>query len=300
MTADPAAYRRQDEEFYVRFMRRLPQGPQAGRLRGAPSRVGPGLRPRDRRFRRRPRRPSVRQARPRDSRGACRENSTASLARRFRPRAGSSPSPKPSRPPRPRRRRRAQTAGLGEPGVKAYIAAAPKWADYGPKMWEIADGLAPRPRSLRRPALDRPPPLPFFDSARSGAATLGRAVDALIRDHLDDIGDHLDARDSRRRLQPLAPDAGAACRPDLSGTLHERGRTRDIRGRMGLMLARHRKAEADLAESFEARGADPARRFEFAIFAPSLPRKPSAGGPPPDRRGGRRPSWRRSRPTTAT
>ena len=48
----------------------------------------------------------------------------------------------------------AQAAGPGEAGVKAYMAVAPKWADFGPKMWKLAED-DPQPGRLRRLALDR-------------------------------------------------------------------------------------------------------------------------------------------------
>ena len=97
---------------------------------------------------------------------------------------------------------------------------------------------------------------------------MGRAVDALIGDHLDFIGDHLQDRkisEAFNHWYPIpGPHGDRICR-----ALFERGKTREIRGRMGLMLARFRKAEADLIGSFDVRGADPARRFEIALFAPA-------------------------------
>ena len=154
------------------------------------------------------------------------------------------------------------------PGVKAYIATAPKWADFGPKMWAIAEAAPRSPDGFDALLWITRHHMPFFDSGEERAATLGRAVELLIRDHLDYIGDNLDDRkvaEGFNHWNPIpAPHIDRVFR-----ALYERDRTRDIRGRMGFMLARHRKGEADLVESFEVRGSDPAQRFEIAIFAPS-------------------------------
>jgi RNA polymerase sigma factor (sigma-70 family) len=161
-----------------------------------------------------------------------------------------------------------QPAGPGVPGVKAYIAAAPKWADYGPKMWAIAQATPGSPEAFDALLWIIHHHMPFFDSAEEWSATIGRAVDALIRDHLDFIGDHLDTREVAEAFNHWQP-VPAPHIDRIFRTLYERGRTRDIRGKMGFALARHRKTEADLTEGFELRGADPARHFEFAIFTPS-------------------------------
>ena len=159
------------------------------------------------------------------------------------------------------------TAGQGVPGVRAYIEAAPKWADFGPKMWAIAEAAPQSPDGFDA-LLWIVRPMPFFDSYEERSAMLARAVDALIADHLEDIGDHLSDRkiiEAFNGWYPMpGPHGDRICR-----ALFERGKTREIRARMGLMLARYRKAEADLIGSFDVRGADPAKRFEIALFAPS-------------------------------
>ncbi len=160
------------------------------------------------------------------------------------------------------------TAGPGEPGVKAYTAAAPKWADYGPKMWAIAESAPRSPEAFDALLWIVRHHMPFFDSAEERSATIGRAVNDLIGDHLEYIGDHLDARDVAEGFNHWHP-IPAPHIDRIFRALYKRGRTRDIRGRMGFMLAQHRKEEADLVESFEVRGADPAKRPEIAIFSPS-------------------------------
>src|SRR5262249_34112895 len=55
----------------------------------------------------------------------------------------------------------------------------------------------------------------------------------------------------------------------LYRALYERSPSREARGWMGLNLARFLKVEADLAESFTARGTDPDRRPDLAFLAPS-------------------------------
>ena len=171
-------------------------------------------------------------------------------------------------------------AGQGEAGVKAYIAAAPKWADYGPRMWAIAEAAPRSPDGFAALLWITGHTVPFFDSGEERAATLGQAVDALIADHLDDLGDHLDDREVAAGMNHGSP-IPAPHVDRLFRALFERGKTRAIRGRMGLVLARFSKAEADLAESFEVRGADPAARPEVAIFPESYLAHIRQAGPHP-------------------
>ncbi len=158
-------------------------------------------------------------------------------------------------------------AGHAMPGVKAYMAVAPKWSDFGPKMWAIAEAEPRSPDGLDA-LLWIIRPMPFFDSSEERSVTLARAVDALIADHLDYIGDHLSDRKVVEAFNAWHPMPGPHA-DRIARALLERGKTREIRGRMGLMLARYRKAEADLIASFDSRGADPDKRPEIALFAPS-------------------------------
>ncbi len=161
-----------------------------------------------------------------------------------------------------------EKAGRGEAGFQAYIAASPKWADFGPKMWELAEGAPRSPTALDALLWIFRYHMPFFDAAEERAAMVGRAVDVMIRDHLDFIGDNLAARNVSDAFNNGSP-MRAPHIDRLYRALYERGRTREIRGRMGLALARHLKGEADLAESLDVRGADPARRPEIVMWDPA-------------------------------
>jgi len=168
----------------------------------------------------------------------------------------------------------AEAAGRGEAGVKAYIAASPKWADYGPKMWKLAEGAPRSPAAHDALLWILRHHMPMFDAreergAMVGRAMVGRAVDALIRDHLDFIGDNLAARNVSEAFNNGSP-MPAPHVDRLYRALYERGRTREIRGRMGLALARHLKGLADLAESLDVRGDDAERRPEILMWDPAF------------------------------
>jgi thiol-disulfide isomerase/thioredoxin len=155
--------------------------------------------------------------------------------------------------------------GPNEAGVKAYLAKAPKWADFGPKMWQLA---ANDPRSAA--AFDAllwiaGNSLHFFDAADERAGTLGKAIDVLIRDHLGDLAANLAARNVATAFNHGYPVPGPHINR-LYRALYERAPDRETRGRMGLALARQLKAEADLADSFASRGTDPNRRPEMAMW----------------------------------
>jgi RNA polymerase sigma factor (sigma-70 family) len=161
----------------------------------------------------------------------------------------------------------ADKLGPNEAGMRAYIAAAPRWGDFGPKMWKLAEDDPRHPDALEALLWIIGHPV-FFDAPEERAATVGKAVDALIRDHLDAIAADLAARNvaeafGRGGVMP-APHVDRLYR-----ALYERAPSREARGRMGLHLARFLKAEAEMAESLTARGADPGRRPDLAIWAPS-------------------------------
>jgi RNA polymerase sigma factor (sigma-70 family) len=162
----------------------------------------------------------------------------------------------------------AGAAGPGEAGVRAYLAKAPKWADYGPKMWAIAESDPRHPDAYQALLWLVCHALQFFDAREERAATLGKAVDTLIRDHVDSISAHLAEREVAAAFNNGAPMPGPHV-DRLFRALYERAPHRETRGRMGLALARHLKAEADLADSFALRGTDPECRLELAIWPPS-------------------------------
>ncbi len=267
MTADPAAYRRQIETFQARFqpdyLESLKRADVAALRRESDQAFDrvvadfadvPGVPPH----------------------GKPTRETLADLVRRYR-------EPRPSLPPVARFKAQAEafraaekkaneaaeTAGRGEAGVKAYIAAAPKWADFGPKMWAIAEAAPRSPDALDALLWILRHHMPMFDAREERAAMVGRAVDVLIRDHLDFIGDNLAARNVAEAFNNGSP-MPAPHFDRLYRALYERGRTREIRGRMGLALARHFKGLADLAESLDVRGTDPERRPEILMWDPAF------------------------------
>ena len=90
-------------------------------------------------------------------------------------------------------------------------------------------------------------------------------MDVLIRDHLDFIAENLGERTIARALNDGDPQPAPHV-DRLYRALYEQGKSRETRGRMGLILARHLKGEAELVESFAVRGTDPARRPEIAMW----------------------------------
>jgi RNA polymerase sigma factor (sigma-70 family) len=155
--------------------------------------------------------------------------------------------------------------GQNSQGLESEIAAAPKWAEFGRKMWQIAAGAPRSPDGFNALLWIIQHQIGFFDNNEERAGTLDKAVDALIRDHLDFIAENLGERTIATAFNygdPLpAPHVDRLYR-----ALYERGKSRETRGRMGLLLARHLKGEAELVETFAARGTDPARRPEIAMW----------------------------------
>lgn len=147
------------------------------------------------------------------------------------------------------------------------MAAAPRWADYGPKLWRLAEENPRHPDAFEDLLWIIGHPI-FFDQLEERAAIVGKAVDVLIRDHLDAIAGSLAARNVATTLNMGSPFP----RPHvdrLYRALYERSPGRESRGRMGMYLARFLAAEADLVDSFAVRGTDPDRRYEMALWAPS-------------------------------
>jgi thiol-disulfide isomerase/thioredoxin len=161
----------------------------------------------------------------------------------------------------------ADKLGPGEAGMRAFMAAAPRWTDYGPKMWKLAEENPRHPDTFEA-LLWLIEFRPVFDAAEERAAITGKAVDALIRDHLDTIAADLAARNVAEAFGMGGAMPGPH-RDRLFRALYERSKSREARGRMGLLLARTFKAEAELAESLATRGADPGRRPELALWPPS-------------------------------
>jgi peroxiredoxin len=152
-------------------------------------------------------------------------------------------------------------------GLEAYKATAPRWADYGRKMWKLAEENPRHPDAFEALLWIVGHPI-FFDNDEERAAITGQAVDALLRDHLDAIAADLAARNVAKAFNMGHPIPSPHV-DRLYRALYERSPNREARGRMGLNLARFLKAEADLAESFTTRGIDPRSRPELAIWPPS-------------------------------
>ncbi len=162
----------------------------------------------------------------------------------------------------------ANAVGMNSAGMRAYITAAPRWADFGPKMWEVVE-LAPRsPEALDALFWILAHHMPFFDEREERALLVGKSVDVLIRQHLNWIGENLASREVAEGFNK-GSSMPAPHIARLYRALYEQGRTRETRGRMGLILARHLKTEANFAESFATSGSDPTHRPEVLMWAPS-------------------------------
>jgi RNA polymerase sigma factor (sigma-70 family) len=165
--------------------------------------------------------------------------------------------------------RASEAAGAGlAAALNAYVAAAPRWSDFGPKIWQIAVDSPRSPAAWDALLWLIGHTMPFFDSEEERAEILGKAVDALIRDHLDALGDGLATREVAEAFNFGSP-MPAPHVDRLLRALYERGRTREVRGRAGLLWGRHVKAEAALVERYAAGGSDPARKLELSLWAPS-------------------------------
>jgi RNA polymerase sigma factor (sigma-70 family) len=165
-----------------------------------------------------------------------------------------------------------QRAGRTEPGegdVQAYIAAYPKWHDIGLKMWRLAQSY-PRHQAAFEALIWLVEQGPrFFDSRQERDAVMSQVVDALIRDHLKTIAEHLADRNVAMALN-MGESLPAAYRERLLRALFERGRDRTTRGLMGLALGRYLENEAGFVERLNRPGADSGRRWELIFLDPAF------------------------------
>jgi len=163
-------------------------------------------------------------------------------------------------------------AGKPEPGeanARAYIAGYPKWGDYGPKMWRLAQD-SPRHNAAFDALIWLVAEGPrFFDDRTQRDGLISRAVDALIRDHLKTIAEHLTDRNVAIALN-MGEQLPMPYRQRLLRALHEHGRDRETRGRMGLALGRYLKAEADYVERLIRPGAEMLSRLELILLEPAF------------------------------
>ena len=93
-------------------------------------------------------------------------------------------------------------------------------------------------------------------------------VDALIRDHLETIAEHLADRNVAMALN-MGEQLPGSYRERLLRALFERGRDRQTRGRMGLTLGRYLKALADCVERLTRPGADSRHPWELMFLDPA-------------------------------
>ena len=165
LSADPAALRHESEQLYARVIAEYGDVPYS-RLDGRPTR-----------------------------------QTLADVARRGR-RPGTTwvttSSRQHSTPPRRRRTGRPRPAGRGEIGLKAYLAKAPKWADFGPRFWALAESDPRSPAAFDALLWIVGQDYRFFDAGADRDAIASKAVDVLIRDHLDEIASNLASRNVAR------------------------------------------------------------------------------------------------------
>jgi peroxiredoxin len=163
-------------------------------------------------------------------------------------------------------------AGKAEPSeasVRAYIAAYPKWADCGLKMWRLARD-SPRNNEAFEALIWLVEQGPrFFDAPADRDAIMSQVADVLIRDHLETIAEHLTDRNVVMALN-MRNELPTPYRERLLLALFERGRDRPTRGRMGLALGRYLKAEADCVERLTRPGADSRRPWDLYFLAPAF------------------------------
>jgi RNA polymerase sigma factor (sigma-70 family) len=163
-------------------------------------------------------------------------------------------------------------AGKAEPddaSVRAYIAAYPKWRDYGPKMWRLAQDSPRHPAAFDALIwlVEHGPR--FFDSLAVRDAVMSEAVDTIIRDHLESIAEHLTDRNVAMALN-AGDQLPTPYRERLFRALFERGRDRNTRGLMGLALGRYLKVEADFVEILVRRALGLQRRIELLFLNPAF------------------------------
>jgi peroxiredoxin len=165
-----------------------------------------------------------------------------------------------------------KTARKSEPGeenVRAYIAAYPRWNDHGMKMWRLAQDAPRHPAAFNALIwlVEQGPR--FFDAQTERDATMSEVVDALIRDHLETIAEHLTDRNVALALN-MGEQLPAPYRERLLRALHERCRDRPTRGRMGLALGRYLKATADCIARLSRSAADSRRAWDVYFLEPGF------------------------------
>jgi peroxiredoxin len=91
----------------------------------------------------------------------------------------------------------------------------------------------------------------------------------LIHDHLGTIAEHFTDRNVAMALN-MGEQLPMPYRERLLRALHDRGRDRQTRGRMGLALGRYLKAEADFIERLTRPGAENRPRMDVVLLDPAF------------------------------
>jgi RNA polymerase sigma factor (sigma-70 family) len=153
--------------------------------------------------------------------------------------------------------------------VQAFIAAYPRWADYGLKMWLLAQD-SPHHKAAFDALIWLVEQGPrFFDAKAERDAVMSQVVDALIHNHLETIAERLTDRNVTMALN-MGEQLPTPYRERLLRALFEHGRDRQTRGRMGLALGRYLEAEADFVERLTRLGADPRRPWDLFFLEPAF------------------------------
>ena len=104
--------------------------------------------------------------------------------------------------------RAAQAAGTGEAGLKAYLSKAPKWADFGPRFWSLAESDPRSPAAFDALLWIIGHYFRFFDAGADRDATASKAIDVLLRDHAEEISSNLASRNVATASTMAAPCRG--------------------------------------------------------------------------------------------
>jgi RNA polymerase sigma factor (sigma-70 family) len=165
-------------------------------------------------------------------------------------------------------RKQSDPPAPADASVRAWLAAYPRWAETGAKMWRLAEENPRNPVAFDALIWLVAQDHGFFEAPAERAEVMKQVADGLIRDHLDELSAHLTDRNVAMALNN-GEAFPAPHRERIHRALFERARDRATRGRAGLSLARYLKSSADFLESLALRGSDPSRRVEVTKFTPA-------------------------------
>jgi RNA polymerase sigma factor (sigma-70 family) len=146
--------------------------------------------------------------------------------------------------------------GPAKGGYEAWVAAYPKWADQGRKIWELGRDNPRHPAGFDALlwVVEHGPR--FYDAAEERDAALAGTVDVLVRERLDDIATDLGRREVSHAFGSASNPMPGPHLDRLFRALFEKARSREARGRSGLLLARYLKNESRLIERFPRIGVE--------------------------------------------